>query len=170
MKPISRFILLFALVPPLLAGCEATRLGPGALGGPAVVSGGWPFAAESLGLLSLTRFDIDEDGQPVLYCYFELLDAWGHGVKAPGLLTVQMYREGAATQAEPELVWRADMNDPEANSSLYDEGTRAYRVPLGGVPSWATQGQARARIRVLLQTQSVDGRAVTIRDELVVGL
>lgn len=115
----------------------------------------WP---DSLRVHSLTRIE-PGDGTPgseEIVCHVELLDRHGHNTKALGVLRVELYRlSGAGTGAPAggpgaegtqELVWVADLTDPDDNALRYDNlVSRSYVVHLGGVPEWLLRRNGNAR-------------------------
>ena len=71
--------------------------------------------------------------------HFELVDRFGHGVKALGEVRVELYegsmsgdrlREGATQRR----LWRLDLRDPDANAEAYDRVTRTYWLILRDLP------------------------------------
>lgn len=148
-----------------VSGCLDLGLGP--RGGDLRLDPGLraAFAPRSLRLSPLTRVEPDAAGRPVLTVYFELLDSWGHGTKAPGLFEAQLFRvlSGVAVQQER---WEADLSDPDGNSALFDV-TGLYRVPLSGAPTWLVEhggGGGSMRVRVYFRTLGPDGRETVLRD------
>lgn len=81
--------------------------------------------------------------------YFELLDKWGHGVKALGTLTVELRAIGAGGQREPFQVrsWTVALSEPGVNSAAYDRVTRTYHIVLEDVPPGTTGSEVLARFR-----------------------
>lgn len=146
-------------------GCVDLGLGP--RGGDLRLDPGLraAFAPRSLRLSPLTRVESDPSGRPVLTVYFELLDSWGHGTKAPGLFEAQLFRVRGGVAVQDER-WEADLSDPDGNSALFDV-TGLYRVPLSGAPSWLIepgQGVGSMRVRVYFRTLGPDGRETVLRD------
>lgn len=140
------------LGPSLSVGCGLVQLpGPGE---PEVArTEPVPFAAESIEVHPLTRVDGSEDPR-VLELYLETRDAFDDVVKAPGRLSILLYRTGfgnAAGGTEPDRTWELDLFDPAENSRYFDAATRLYRVRLAGIPSWLLEGSA-ARVEVVFET------------------
>lgn len=79
-------------------------------------------------------------GEPRVVCHVELLDRFGHGVKALGVMRVELYRPAGASGGggeTQELVWTVDLSDPADNAAYFDGLVgRAYVVNLVGLPGW----------------------------------
>lgn len=101
------------------------------------------FGPRSIEVHPLTRLGREEAGEEVLVLHFELRDAFGQRVKAPGRLRVELsrpYQEGSVSGGAGPSVWNVGLVDPRENSLAFDDFlTRTYVVYLGRVPAWLTQ-------------------------------
>jgi len=97
-----------------------------------------PFEPVELRIHPLTRIRESDGGLgQSIDLYFELLDRWGHGVKAPGTITVELRSVSAGGQREPFQVrsWTVVLTDPATNSAAYDRVTHTYHIVLEDVPA-----------------------------------
>lgn len=151
-----------------LPGCEQ----PGVLGQRTGrdIAPGWrapgPFEPVALRIYPLTRLERDDRGKPQLVLHTELKDEWGDTVKGVGALTVQLLRpQGTpADDARAEVRWDVPLWSAEDNARHYDPSSRTYRIVLGNVPDWATQGPVR--LTAQLETPRTDGTMRRLWDEL----
>ncbi|MFN0133349.1 MAG: hypothetical protein ACKVW3_12585 [Phycisphaerales bacterium] len=125
----------------LLAGCAIRPRSPSAA--TSAAGDASLLAPSRVRIHPLTRRDRDARGRDRLICYIEFLDQWDDTCKAVGQLQVQLYRpvEGRGGRASglgvQELVWDANLADPQRQKDLYDRATRLYRLVLDTVPEWA---------------------------------
>jgi hypothetical protein len=128
-----------------------------------------PFAPVHLRVNPLTRVESGQGGRPVLTVYMEVLDAWGHGTKAPGNFRAQLTRVPAGGGLGTlDTEWILDMTDPDQNSSLFDV-TGMYRIQLTGAPAWliAPDSNDQAmRLQVYFSTVGPNGKQAELRDTL----
>ena len=129
------------------------------------------FAPSGMRISPLTRLETGVDGKAELAVYFELADRWGHTVKSPGVVQVQLYRLGGVSSSLATLAdrWEADLTDGARNSALFD-ATGMYRLPLAQLPVWLSERMAgggervRVRLRVFYRTVGAGGVTVDLRD------
>lgn len=152
-------------------GCSPDRLPPVGGGGLFEPGAADPFAPVTVELSPLTRVEVGPRGSPVLAVYLRLVDAWGHGTKAPAAFNVQLFRvSGSAGLAEREdgWLWEIDLRDPDENSGWFD-ATGLYRLPLGDVPAWVLEpdgGGDVFRVTVVVRAVGPDGSEIEPRDTL----
>jgi hypothetical protein len=98
-----------------------------------------PFAARELRIHPLTRvIDDPAAGARSIEAHIELLDRFGHPVKALGQFNFTLYRGDAGGSTADPLEqlkrWSVDLSDPGGNSAVYDIVTRTYQIILTDVP------------------------------------
>lgn len=125
------------------------------------------FQPASVRISPLTRIEDDASDGPRLVVYFELVDGYGHGTKALGLLRAELFR-GEGRIVEFQKAWESDLTDARDNSAFFDV-TGLYRVPLVDPPAWLTRDDGGAGVytlRVFFTTLQAGGEPATIGDEL----
>ena len=129
------------------------------------------FAPVTVEISPLTRVEVGPRGEPVLAVYLRLVDAWGHGTKAPAVFNVQLFRvRGASGLAERDeaWVWEIDLRDPDENSGWFD-ATGLYRLPLGDVPAWVLEPERQdemLRVTVMAVMLGPRDQVVKPRDSM----
>ena len=137
----------------LLVAAPACAVRPKPAGSPkntGAVAGTSAFEPVELRIHPLTRIRESSDGVGhSVDLYFELLDRWGHGVKALGTLTVELRAINAGGQREPFQVrsWTVALSEPGVNSAAYDRVTRTYHIVLEDVPAGSDGSELLARFR-----------------------
>lgn len=109
------------------------------------------FAPERVRVHGLTRLVSATGTEPSrIDLHMELLDRYGHGVKALGEVRVELYegsisgdrtREGAMQRR----LWRLDLRDPAVNAEAFDRVTRTYWLILRDLPEEVLRDPAGVR-------------------------
>lgn len=119
-------------------GVVATPTDAASPAAPAGAASAWrhPFLAEAVSVHPLTRFNTDpKTGAAQIELHVEFFDAYGHPVKALGVLTAELRRQpDAAGGSEQVTLWRVDLGTPERHERAYDRITRTYRLLLRDIP------------------------------------
>lgn len=119
-----------------------------------------PFPPTELRVHPLTRIVTDpQRGSREVEAHVELIDRFGHSVKALGTFNFSLYRTGGVGDPTEQLRhWSVDLSTGEANARPYDMVTRTYRLVLAGVPD--EPRDARGLLLVARLTL-LDGRTIS---------
>ncbi len=150
------------ILPAVVTGCVEPKAGVGDGGADeAEIRYGVrnPFEPERLVVLPLTRLMMrGPEGEPAIELLFELVDQYGHGVKALGTVAVELVRGSSARGGRHQvLVWNVDLTEPSRNAEPYDRVTRAYRIALTDLPD---DMPAPEQLSLEVQFTSIEGTRV----------
>ncbi len=148
LSPMPRFSpLILGLLAPLLLSACSVRTPPGtshAAPTPNNATAGVryrnPFPPVELVVHPLSRITTDPDtGDARIEAHFELLDTYGHTVKALGTAALELRvvdRGTSGTSGGPRQLarWTIDMSTPDENARPFDRVTRTYRLTLIDLP------------------------------------
>lgn len=152
-----RALLAASLMVSLGSACAIHPKGGAAETTPSTQNATDPFRPVQLRIHPLTRLiPASEDHPPAIETHIELLDRWGHPVKALGELRLELRFDA---DAAPARRWKVDLRNPEVNAAeRYDVSTRTYRLRLVDAPESLTP-ESRATIRAAFRT--LDDRTLT---------
>ncbi|MEM1424821.1 MAG: hypothetical protein AAGH64_12575, partial [Planctomycetota bacterium] len=123
-----------------------------------------PFPPETLIVHPLTRLSKDQGtGRTRIEAHFELVDRYGHTVKALGEVVLELRSSdpGTATSAAgPRQVarWTKDMRTPDENARPFDRITRTYRLTLADLPASLPPEQ---NLTLIVRYTTDDGRVLS---------
>jgi len=146
------------------AGTELSKEGVGAYAGMTedgaeviVVN---PFSPTELRVHPLTRVVVNaQSGRREIEAHVELIDRFGHPVKALGVFNFSLYRTGGTGDPTEQLMrWTIDLEDPAANAEPYDLVTRTYRVVLAGAPD---EPRGERGLLLVARMTVLDGRTIS---------
>ena len=122
-----------------------------------------PFPPETIIVHPLTRLTTNPDtGNKRIEAHFELLDRYGHTVKALGEVVLELRTSdpGTATGAGPRQLarWTKEMRAPDENARPFDRITRTYRLTLADLPG---NLPPEANLSLIVRYTTADGRVLS---------
>jgi hypothetical protein len=119
-----------------------------------------PFSPEELRVHPLTRVVRNaQTGGREIEAHVELIDRFGHPVKALGTFNFSLYRTGGAGDPTEQLIrWTVDLETAAANAEPYDLVTRTYRLVLSGAP---TEPRTERGLLLVARMTLLDGRTIS---------
>lgn len=155
----------------VLLGCVQTKPAgdPPQRGSRAMKAGaieGGVFAPRRIQVHGLTRLVGATGNEPArIDLHMELLDRFGHGVKALGEVRVELYEgsiigERVGVGSMQRRLWRLDLRDPATNAEAFDRITRTYWLILRDLPDEVIRNP-RGSLRLQVRFTVPGGREIT---------
>ena len=118
------------------------------------------FSPVELRVHPLTRVVLNpQRGANEIEAHLELIDRFGHTVKALGEFNFSLYRTGGVGDPTEQLMrWSVDLSNPNANAEPYDMVTRTYRLILTGAP---TEGRGERGLLLVARFTPIDGATIS---------